>query len=476
MEDGLKVLMVWRGPARAKRNLEVGTVFRQKVRAQRFRDRSEAGQRLAARLAHLRGEDLVVVGLPRGGVPVAYEVARILNAPLDVILVRKLGFPSQPELGMGAIGEGGFRVINTDLVRQVGVSDEAIAAVELRERTELDRRAQVLRGTRPPTDLAGRTVVIVDDGIATGSTARVACQVARAAGAARVVLATPVAPLDWTKRLGDCADELVCERTPEPFYAIGQWYSDFSQTTDDEVIECLRRSASRASAGDPALAGSAPQTRSGFAVDRDVEIPVGEIRLGGHVTVPADAEGIVVFVHGSGSSRHSPRNQYVARVLNDAGLGTLLFDLLTEKEDGDRHFVFDVELLADRLVHVTHWLRGQPYAQRATIGYFGASTGAAAALAASISSGNDIGAVVSRGGRPDLAGEGLGAVTAPTLLIVGGLDEMVLELNRAAAKQLHCTHRIAVVPGATHLFAEPGTLQKAAALAGEWFVTHLAGR
>lgn len=204
-----------------------------------FRDRIDAGRRLAARLEHLRGEVGVVLGLPRGGVPVAAEVARALGAPLDVIIVRKLGVPFQPELGMGAIGEDGAHVINDEVVRMAGVSAAEIAAVETRERAELERRAGRFRRGRLPAILEGRTVLIVDDGIATGSTAVAACQVARARGATRVILAVPVAPLGWDLDMAGAADELIALETPEPFGAIGRFYRDFSQTTDEEVIACL---------------------------------------------------------------------------------------------------------------------------------------------------------------------------------------------------------------------------------------------
>ena len=208
-----------------------------------FSDRIDAGKRLAARLGHLRGPDTVVVGLPRGGVPVAAEVARQLGAPLDVILVRKLGVPFQPELGMGAIGEDGVRVINTDIVRMVGVNDREVADVEDRERTELQRRSELYRRGRARVRLQGRTVVVVDDGVATGSTARAACQVARAEGATRVVLAVPVAPADWTLRLAGEADEFIALDTPADFSGVGQFYRDFSQTTDEEVRALLEQHA-----------------------------------------------------------------------------------------------------------------------------------------------------------------------------------------------------------------------------------------
>ncbi len=173
----------------------------------RFRNRPDAGRRLASRLEFLRGEDVVVLGLPRGGVPVAAEVARALGAPLDVILVRKLGVPAQPELGLGAIGESGARVINPEVVRYAKVSEAEIAQVERKERAELERRARRFRGDQPHVPLAGRIAVIVDDGIATGSTARAACQVARALGAATVVLAVPVAPTTADTALRGDADD-----------------------------------------------------------------------------------------------------------------------------------------------------------------------------------------------------------------------------------------------------------------------------
>jgi putative phosphoribosyl transferase len=209
-----------------------------------FVDRADAGRQLGRRLQHLQDHqvdtDVVVLGLPRGGVRVAAEVADALNAPLDVIVVRKLGVPSQPELAMGAIGEGGVRIVLSETVRYAAVTPEALAAVELRERAELQRRAERYRGDRTRIPLAGRTAVVVDDGIATGSTARAACQVARAQGATRIILAVPVAPLHWAGGLRDAADELIALVTPQVLRAIGSWYTDFSQTTDEEVVACLR--------------------------------------------------------------------------------------------------------------------------------------------------------------------------------------------------------------------------------------------
>jgi putative phosphoribosyl transferase len=441
-----------------------------------FADRVDAGRRLAARLEHLRGGPVVVLGLPRGGVPVAFEVARALRAPLDVIIVRKLGLPWQPELAMGAVGEDGALVINPEVIRLAAVPANELAAVQEREQAQVEARAARYRARRPRERLDGRVAVLVDDGIATGATARAACQVARAHGAARVVLAVPVAPAGWQARIASAADELVCLHTPADFLGIGLFYADFSPTTDDEVIACLEHAtapAASAQAGvslaDPPVPGADPPPAGG----EDVQPAAGDVCLAGYLTLPPGAPEIVVFAHGSGSSRHSPRNRYVAGVLNRAGLGTLLFDLLIPQEEASRANVFDIGLLARRLTEVTRWLRAQPSAAGAAIGYFGASTGAAAALWAAAEPGAEIAAVVSRGGRPDLARPRLAAVTAPTLLIVGARDQVVLDLNRQARAELRCESQLSVVPGATHLFEEPGTLAAAATLGCGWFTRYL---
>jgi alpha-beta hydrolase superfamily lysophospholipase len=273
-----------------------------------------------------------------------------------------------------------------------------------------------------------------------------------------MILAVPVAPPDAVAWLRTEADEVVCLSTPQRFSAVGQWYQDFSQTADEEVVSLLAR------AGE---AGPAPHRPAATA---EVEVDAGGVRLAGDLTLPEVAGAIVVFAHGSGSSRHSPRNRSVAAALNRAGLGTLLFDLLTPTEEANRANVFDIETLAHRLAEATRWLRGR---ESLPIGYFGASTGAAAALRAAAVPDANIGAVVSRGGRPDLAGPKLADVRAPTLLIVGGNDAMVLDLNEQAQAELRCENRLEVVPGATHLFEEPGALEEVADLARDWFTSHL---
>ena len=365
-----------------------------------FADRADAGRRLAARLQDLRDKRVVVLGLPRGGVPVAVEVARALGAPLDVIVVRKLGVPFQPELGMGAIGEGGVRVINDEVVRLAGVSGRAGRGRGARTRRAGAPRP-ALPGDRPRQPLDGRIAVVVDDGIATGSTARAACQVARAQGAARVVLAVPVAPPGWKARMGRRADESSAW-TPRRLLR--------HRPVLRGLLPDIRRRGRRLPASAPprpvprrrpAQAGrTIPPVR-----DEEVEVQPASTRLAGHLTLPERALGIVVFAHGSGSSRHSPRNRYVATVLNQAGLGTLLFDLLTTGPRSTTGPTCSTSACSPAGLSTSpSWLRTQADAEGLPIGYFGASTGAAAALWAAAEPGAGIAAVVSRGGRPDLAG------------------------------------------------------------------------
>ena len=435
-----------------------------------FADRRDAGRKLAEGLERFRADDPVILALPRGGVPVGYEIATALEAPLDILLVRKLGAPFQPEYGIGAIAEGGVRVIRTEDVELIGTSEEDLETLVARETAELDRRALVYRGEREALPMEGRTVIVVDDGIATGGTAVAAGRVLRARGAARVILAVPVAPPGTEVRLAAEFDEVVCLEQPHGFFGIGQFYVDFGQLDDQGVIDLLAAAhePALAATGDPVTADDPPPLK----LAAEIEAEPG-LLLNGDLWVPEGATGLVIFAHGSGSSRLSPRNREVAASLNERGLATLLFDLLTDEEAGDRAKVFDIELLAERLAEVTRWSQVEPGIDDLPLGYFGASTGAAAALCAAAEIDSGISAVVSRGGRPDLAAPRLAEVQAPTLLIVGGADWQVLGLNEEAAKLLSCEHELAVVPGATHLFEEPGALERVADLAAGWFSDHL---
>ncbi len=432
----------------------------------RFADRHDAGRRLASICEPLRSQRPIVIAIPRGGVPVAAEVARALAAPLDVIVVRKVGAPWQPEYAIGAVAEGGVRIIARDDLSLLGISPRELEGLVAAAERELEERRERYRGRGGPPEVRGRTVLLVDDGLATGRTARAAAHALRERGAARIVLAVPVAAAQSLGEMEGVVDEILALQVPEQLLAVGFWYDDFSPTGDDEVAALLRDGR----AGPGVEAGE--RTTDATARERNVDAGAG-VRVPGTLTLPRDALGIVAFAHGSGSSRMSPRNRQVAEALHRQGFATLLFDLLTADEELDRANVFDIPLLAARLVAATAWLGRQPETAELPLGLFGASTGAAAALIAAADLGPRIGAVVSRGGRPDLAAERLGEVTAPTLLIVGGHDIEVLELNRRAQRRLRCENDLEVVPGATHLFEEPGALETVSALAIDWFRGHL---
>jgi len=436
----------------------------------RFTDRRDAGRRLAAKLeAWANRPDVVVLALPRGGVPVAFEVARSLAAPLDVCVVRKLGVPGQEELAMGAIASGGTRVINQDIVAVLNLDADTVEHVTRRETLELERREATYRGSRAALPIADRTVILVDDGMATGSSVLAAVLALRHRAPDRIIVAVPVAARSVADRLREVADAVICVLEPDALDGVSMWYIDFDQTRDDEVRNLL-------GAAQPAVAaaaGAAQQPATGQLVTLDAD----GVPLLADLVVPVSASGLVIFVHGSGSSRRSTRNRHVAATLQRAGLATLLLDLLTADEDQidqrTRHLRFDIGLLTGRVVAVIdraaddHRLRALP------IGLFGASTGAAAALFAAARRPARVRAVVSRGGRPDLAGSALPLVRAPTLLIVGGRDYDVLELNRSALAALATEKRLEIVPEATHLFEEPGALERVARLATDWFVRHL---
>jgi putative phosphoribosyl transferase len=423
-----------------------------------FRDREDAGRRLAERLSRYGDERPVVFALPRGGVPVGYEISRSLRVPLEVFVARKLGAPGQPEFGIGAVAPGGVRILNEDVVRRLGIPEDYVEMLAGRETAEVERRMRLFRGDLPEPEVRGRTVILVDDGLATGVTARAAIKALRRLEPRRLVMAAPVCAAQTAELLGPEVDEIVCLETPPDLGAIGFWYRDFSQTSDDEVIDLLERA--RREQG-----------------ERAVKIQAGPVELEGNLGVPEGARGVVLFAHGSGSGRNSPRNRYVARTLREAGLATLLLDLLTPEEEAvdfrTGHLRFDIGLLAERLAGATDWLMENPDTRGLRIGYFGASTGAGAALVAAARRPGSVGAVVSRGGRPDLAGEALPLVEAPTLLIVGGDDEPVIRMNEEAFARMSAEKELEIVPGASHLFEEPGTLEKVARLAADWFKDHL---
>ncbi len=421
-----------------------------------FKDRRHAGKSLAEhiKLTDLEKMNTIVLALPRGGVPIAFEVAQALNCPLDVLVVRKIGHPRNSEYGIGAITEDGSYWLDPE-ASVSHITSLVVDSIIANEKKELERRIAKYRDHDLPS-LIGKNVVLVDDGLATGVTAKVASRYLRSLGAKKIILAVPVCAADSAKKLRQEVDQFICINEPRYFLGVGEFYAKFDQTTDEEVLELLEQSRG-------------PQII-------EVEIPnVGDVFTKGTLALPKHPKAIVIFAHGSGSSRFSPRNMEVASILNRAGIATLLFDLLTEEEAQDRHNVFDIPFLGIRLISATKWLRQQEIAKNLAIGYFGASTGGGAALWAAGELDNDIAAVVSRGGRPDLALNRLPQVMAPTLLIVGEEDKEVIKLNQIAYKELK-NAKISLIPHATHLFEEPGALEQLSMEAVEWFLKYCVGQ
>ena len=385
-------------------------------------------------------------------------IADALGGQLDLALVRKVGAPGNPELAVGAIDEHGTIHVS-GYASQAG-ADPAYLQEEAARQLALIRQHRARYGQgRPPIDLAGRTVIVVDDGLATGATMMAALEAADAQQPQRLVCAVPIASPSALEAVATVADDVVCLAAPESFRAVSQFYRRFPQVEDDEVVALLSPPAFLPSPGEST---------------RAVHVPAGARSLEGALTLPREARGVVLFAHGSGSSRHSPRNRAVASALNHERFATLLLDLLTPAEDLDPVARFDVPLLAERLEAALDFVRAEPALAPLPVGVFGASTGAAAALTLAATRSDEIDAVVSRGGRPDLAGdEVLSQVLAPTLLIVGELDDQVLGLNQAAQALIAAPVELAIVAGATHLFEEAGALEKVAKLAGAFFAKHL---
>lgn len=426
-----------------------------------FRDRDDAARQLAVALGRYRGTHPVVLAIPRGAVPMGHVIADALDGELDVVLVRKLGAPLNPELAVGAVDEQG-KVMLSEHAAWAGANSAYVEREAQRQLALIRERRARYRPGHPGIALAGRTVIVLDDGLATGATMTAALKAVRAQGPARLVCAVPVAARDSLAQVARLADDVVCLATPWPFNAVGQYYLDFTGVTDTEVVDVLARPVSRSEG--PAVSS------------HPVHIPAGRVVLEGDLTSPPAPHGLVIFVHGSGSSRSSPRNRFVASALNQRGLATLLFDLLTQEEDRDTATRFDIGLLAQRLEAVIEWVRGEPHHRLLPIGLFGASTGAAAALVVAAAHPGKVAAVVSRGGRPDLAGsQVLMQVRTSTLLIVGSADVQVLDLNRMAQAAIGSRAELRVIPGATHLFEEPGALEQVAAIAGDWLARMLAG-
>jgi putative phosphoribosyl transferase len=418
---------------------------------QSFKDRERAGQLLGERLRSYKFENPLVLAIPRGGVPVGFEVAKILQCPLDLLLVKKIGAPTQSELAVGAVSEDAHPVFNDSIVKILNISPSYLKQAASEKTKEIQEQIKKFRGSKKPESLKNKTVILVDDGIATGATIMAAIQLLKQKEPLKIVVAAPTGAQDSVEKIQELADEVICLITPQDFTAVGIWYENFKQVSDEEVLRLME---------------NAHFLKKKTA--QEITIRDGDKQLFGDLTPVENTKGLIIFAHGSGSSRKSPRNQFVAKELNQVGFSTLLFDLLTENESKDRSNVFDLNLLARRLLLATDAGMNHFKAMKPSLGYFGASTGAGAALVAAAQSRHKISAIVSRGGRPDMADQYLSHVDAPTLLIVGGEDPQVLELNRKAAKKLKHSNLV-IVPEATHLFEEPGALEEVVEHAASWF-------
>jgi putative phosphoribosyl transferase len=317
-----------------------------------FKDREDAGRQLANRLSpYANRNDVIVLGIPRGGVPVAFEIAQALNLPMDIFLSRKLGVPGREELAFGAIAAGDGRFLDREIIQALGISERQIERVTEKVKETLSQRAELYRGDRGPLQIEDRTVILVDDGIATGASIYAAINALQQMKPAKLVIAVPVAPPATCNWLRSVVDEVICISEPEQFYAVGQFYKQFSQMPDEEVIDLLHR------AWRLTVHTSSPVDSARGDSKREVSIEAGDALLTGTLSLPKNAKGVVLFAHGSGSSRHSPRNRQVAKVLQAQGLGTLLFDLLSREEElldqQTAELRFNIGLLAARLVGVT---------------------------------------------------------------------------------------------------------------------------
>ncbi|MEU3018611.1 MULTISPECIES: phosphoribosyltransferase family protein [unclassified Nocardiopsis] len=427
-----------------------------------FTDRSEAGRRLAERVRPHAVNDPIVLALARGGVPVGAELAERLDADFDVLVVRKIGLPGHPETGVGAIAEDGQILYDDLALARMRVPRQALSGTVESERDELDRRRRAYRGKRPFPDVAGRDCVVVDDGVATGGTARAALRMLRQAGPARLVLAVPVAAPEALEALREDADDLVVLTAPENFQAVGEWYREFDQLSDSDVVSIL---------------SERERLRRGEEVPRAVRVRAGRVLLDGELTVPSAPRGAVVMAFGDGYG--DPRWRAGASALRRSGYATLLLDVLTAEEraarGGDGGTETDPGALGERLGAAVSWVRGSTEAAEGPVGLLGSGEAASAALVTAAEHPRDVAAVVVHGGRADLAEPHLSSVRAPTLILLESGDSFVRELGEWTRGRLGGPSELRVVSGPEGLLRGDPGWRRVTADALDWFDRHLPG-
>ncbi len=442
-----------------------------------FDDRAAAGEAVARLLARWANRgDVVVLGLARGGVPVAVPIARGLGTPLEVLVARKLGVPGIEEVAFAAIAEGRRRPVRDGVASFVGIPRAVERMVLAGERRELARRLQRYRAGRPLPELRGKTCIVVDDGLSSGATLRAVAAALRSRRPGRLIAAVPVAAPAGVESVAGCFDEVVAAATPEPFGTVSDWYERFEPVSDQDVLRSL------GGVGAPAVPVAAEAVAGPTASDQPREQPVSVVlrddvgRLAGDLGLPTGRpNGLVILVHGGGSSRRSYRNRYLAGRLRLAGWATLRGDLLTEPEqeaDGETGcHRFEIDLLTERLSRVVEWAQDAAVPGCPRIVLFGASTGAAAALETAAREPRRIAAVVARSGRIDLAGS-RARVGCPCLLVVGQRDREVAAMNRDLGRTLSRATRV-VIRGAGHVFEEPRTLGRVGETVVRWLRSEL---
>lgn len=425
------------------------------TRHELFRNRIDAGQRLAESLKGYQGSDAVVLGIPRGGVPVAAEVARSLGLPLDVAVARKLGAPGQPELAIGACTANGGLYLNDDLIHDLGVGEAYLDREVERKRAEARDRELRFRGGRPSPALTGRIVILVDDGLATGATIRAAVQSVRRAGPSKLVAAVPVGAPESCASLRGEVDELVCLWEPDGFMAVGQFYRDFSPTEDDEVERILRE-ASRDTHREVTFRNSRGR------------------RLAGTLLLPRDAERppVVLFAHGFNSSRRSSRNLMIAERLVASGIAAFLIDFTGHGDsEGDIRDA-TVEQMADDLRSAIDYISAEAAVDAERIGLSGSSSGGIVS-AREAAWDERVRVLVLRSVPAEDLFEAAARIRATTLVIAGANDIPIVEEDRALADVIAGPHHFDVVPHAGHLFERPGEMERVTDLSVDWFVSHL---